>query len=61
MQQYTETYRIKLSIIQREKLDKLKTEFKILPARFIRLAIEEKLKNDLPKLRVKAKKQLCPF
>jgi len=61
MKQFTETYRIKLSSDQKLKLDKLKSEFKILPARFIRLAIEEKLKNDLPKLRVKAKKQSCPF
>jgi hypothetical protein len=41
MKQFTETYRIKLSVDQKLKLDKLK--------------------RDVPKLRIKKQRELIPF
>lgn len=60
MRQFTETYRIKLTKETRYKLDKLKA-FNIVPAKFIRLAIEQKLASDLPKLKPLQKKETLPF
>ena len=61
MNQFTETYRIKLSLSTREKLNMLKTKYHICPTKFIRDAIEVKLKRDVPKLREAKKKVFCPF
>jgi predicted DNA-binding protein len=60
MKQYTETYRIKLSKETRFKLDNLR-RFNIIPAKFIRAAINEKLKVDLPKLKQPKEKITIPF
>ena len=43
-----------------EKLQKLK-KFNIVESKFVRLAIEEKLQRDLPKLKEKSTKEILPF
>ena len=40
-----------------EKLD----EFNIVESKFVRLAIQEKLERDLPKLKIEKEKVYCPF
>lgn len=42
------------------KLQKLR-EFKVVESKFVRAAIEEKLKRDLPNLKLPKKKSECPF
>ena len=63
MKQYTETYRIKISTEMKEMLYELKYRFSILPTKFIRQAIYEKIKRDMPVLIKKEKdyKYDCPF
>ena len=60
MRQFTNTYRITLSDETKVKLTKLR-KYKIKPTAFIRLAIEEKMQRDLPKLKVKQPKEEIPF
>ncbi len=60
MQKYTETQNLKISKIQKETLDKLKSR-NIRVSQFIRDAISEKLKRDASELIVKPKKEFCPF
>jgi len=59
MGQYTETYRIKLSKETKLKLNGLK-KYNIMPTRFIRQAIEEKLEKEIQKLKIINKIKL-PF
>ena len=61
MKQFTETYRIKLSLQMKENLNGLKLKYHIYPSKFIRTSIEEKLKKDVPKLRESKNKIYCPF
>jgi hypothetical protein len=61
MIQYSETYRVKLSLSTREKLSILKAKYQICPTKFIRLSIEEKLIRDVPKLKTKKIKTFLPF
>ena len=61
MIQYTETYRIKLSLQMKANLNVLKLKYNICPAKFIRTSIEEKLKRELPKLKESKNKVHCPF
>ena len=61
MIQYSETYRIKLSLQMKENLNGLKLKYHICPSKFIRTSIEEKLKRDVPKLREQREKVYCPF
>lgn len=42
------------------KLQKLR-EFKVVESKFVRSAIEEKLKRDLPNLKLPKHKSECPF
>lgn len=52
------TYRFTEDMVkQLEKLD----EFNIVESKFVRLAIEEKLKRDLPKLKIDKERVYCPF
>lgn len=43
-----------------EKLQKLR-QFNVIESKFVRIAIEEKLKRDLPQLKIKEPKSDCPF
>ena len=43
-----------------KKLDKLK-EYSFVESRFVRLAVEEKLQRDLPKLKIEKEKIKYPF
>lgn len=52
------SYRFSLDLVK--KLDKLK-EFNVVESRFVRTAIEEKLKRDLPNLKLPKKEIECPF
>jgi len=54
----TRRYRFSLELIN--KLDKLK-EYNIVESRFVRIAVEEKLKRDLPKLKIEKEKIKLPF
>ena len=61
MNQFTETYRIKLSLSMREKLNIMKKRYHICPAKFMRQAIDEKLIRDIPKLKSNTQKVFIPF
>ena len=63
MRQYTETYRVPLSTETKAKLDILKPKYHIKPTSFIRIAIEEKFRRDLPMLKIKSenKEDTMPF
>ena len=61
MIQYSETYRVKLSSSTRKKLSVLKVKYHICPSKFIRQAIDEKLRRDLPGLKSTTKKFHIPF
>ena len=61
MNQYTETYRIKITPEMREKLTVLKVNYHICPAKFIRQAINEKFLRDIPTLKEKTKRIFVPF
>lgn len=60
MRLLTETYRVNLPSELLQKVRLLK-QYKIVPAKFIRQAIEEKLNRDLPKLKIKSEKIHLPF
>jgi len=61
MRQYTEMYSFKTSKFQAHCFEVLNRVYKINPSSFIRIAIEEKLKRDIPKLRESRNKEYCPF
>lgn len=52
------TYRFSESLVN--KLSELE-KYSIVESKFVRLAIEEKLKRDLPKLKEKKERVYCPF
>ena len=56
MRKLVNTYRITISDEMKQKLHELKYRFNIIPTSFIRIAIEEKLKRDLPNLKIKESK-----
>ena len=60
MKQYTETYRITVSKELKEKINKIR-QYSIKPTSFIRIAVEEKLSRDLPRLKIKSEKIYYPF
>ena len=39
----------------------ISTKYKVKRSQFVRDAIIEKLKRDVPKLRIESKKEYCPF
>jgi hypothetical protein len=61
MGKYTVNKTVKLTEIQNNTLNKLKTVYKINTQQFIRDAIAEKIKRDYSKIKVKNKKEYCPF
>lgn len=64
MKQYTIIKQVKISKEQQHYLDVLKSTYKVNPSFFIRNAIIEKLKRDIPELRKKYKEKdkfVCPF
>ena len=61
MQQYTEILQIKVTPELIRYLTILNEKYGVKRCDFVRIAIVEKLKRDVPKLRIKAKKQPCPF
>ena len=52
------SYRFTESMVN--QLDELQ-KYSIVESKFVRLAIEEKLKRDLPKLKEKKEEVYCPF
>lgn len=60
MKKYTKTKVIRISEIQLETLQKMKS-YNIDVGKFIRDAISEKIKNEYKDLLPKPKKQYCPF
>lgn len=60
MRQYVNTYRITVSDEMKQKLDKLKS-YNIITTSFIRMAIEEKLNKDMPKIKIVKPKIQIPF
>lgn len=61
MKQFTERYVIMISENQHQTLKKLKQKYRINPANFIRLAINEKLKRENLEIKQKISKKDCPF
>ena len=61
MRQYTETYRIKLTPELKVSLDIMKTKYHIIPAKFIRQAIEEKLNRELKIIKANSERIKLPF
>jgi predicted transcriptional regulator len=61
MKQYTETYRIKLSADIKLSLDNLKIKYHIIPAKFIRTAIAEKIKRDWKQIHEEKTQIKLPF
>ena len=59
MQQYTEVITTKITVTQKQTLNKLKLR-NIKVSHFIRLAIKEKLERDAKELIIKQKNN-CPF
>lgn len=59
MRQYTETYRVTITPETKQKLEKLRT-YKVIPTRFVRKAIDEKLSRDWKEIQAK-KKTKIPF
>ena len=59
MQQYTEVITTKITVTQKQTLNKLKLR-NIKVSNFIRLAIKEKLERDAKELIIKPKNN-CPF
>ena len=60
MLRYTEKITIKVSLTQKQTLNKLKGR-NIKVAQFIRDAIKEKIDREAEELRPKPKKVYCPF
>jgi len=64
MKVLTETYRVKLSRSDRQMLNELR-RFRIVPAKFVRQAIRDKIQKELPVLIQEEKRRLskdhCPF
>lgn len=60
MQLYTEIITLKISLTQKQTLNKLRQR-KIKVSHFIRQAIKEKLQRDASELVDKSKLEYCPF
>jgi|JI9StandDraft_2_1071091.scaffolds.fasta_scaffold1248167_1 hypothetical protein len=60
MEIYTEVITLKISKVQKQTLDKLRSR-KIKVSNFVRLAIKEKIERDASELIDKSKIQYCPF
>ena len=60
MLRYTEKVTIKVSITQKQTLDKLKSR-NVKVSQFIRDAIKEKINREAEELKPKPKKIKCPF
>jgi post-segregation antitoxin (ccd killing protein) len=57
---YTEVFTLKISKVQKQTLDKLKSK-NIKVSSFVRKAIAEKINRDYSELQDKPKKEYCPF
>ena len=57
---YTEVFTLKISKVQKQTLDKLKSR-NIKVSSFVRKAIAEKINRDYVELQDKPKKEYCPF
>jgi len=57
---YTKTLNIKITKVQSETLLKLKSR-NIKVSNFVREAIKEKLQREAEELKLKPKKEYCPF
>jgi hypothetical protein len=60
MELYTEVITLKISKVQKQTLDKLRSR-KIKVSHFVRQAIKEKLERDASELIDKSKIKYCPF
>ena len=60
MLRYTEKVTIKVSITQKQTLDKLKSR-NVKVSQFIRDAIKEKINREAEELKPKKQKIICPF
>ena len=60
MEIYTEVITLKISKVQKQTLDKLRSR-KIKVSNFVRLAIKEKIEREAHELIDKSKIQYCPF
>jgi len=60
MIKYTKLRSYKFTEDMNKQLLKLK-EYSIIESKFVRLAIQEKLDRDLPKLKIEKEKVYCPF
>ena len=61
MQQLTETLTIKITPEISDYLEVISKKYSVKRSEFVRKAIIEKLKRDVPKLRLKKEKECCPF
>ena len=57
---YTEVFTLKISKVQKQTLDKLKSR-NIKVSSFVRKAIAEKINREYENLKEKPKKEYCPF
>ena len=57
---YTEVFNLKISKVQKQTLDKLKSR-NIKVSDFVRKAIAEKINREYENLKEKPKKEYCPF
>ena len=57
---YTEVFTLKISKVQKQTLEKLKSR-NIKVSDFVRKAIAEKIQRDYSELQDKPKKEYCPF
>lgn len=60
MQKYTEIQTFKISLIQKQTLNKMKQN-KVCISNFIRNAIKEKINREYSQLIIELKKADCPF
>lgn len=61
MKQYTETYRVKITPETRRQLNELRHKYHIVPAAFIRQAIERHITAEMPSLVNKKQAFFFPF
>lgn len=60
MKRYSKLRSYKFTEEMNNQLLELK-KYHVIESKFVRQAIEEKLKRDLPKLKIKEEKCICPF
>jgi len=61
MIQNTEILQIRITPEIKHFLEIISKKYKVKRSDFVRKAILEKLKNDIPKIRQQNKKEYCPF